>query len=186
MTETILIPLDGSEFSQAALPMVQRLFPAQTFDLLLLHVAPMPEGVTGRPPRPVAAENPQVLAFDSDREAEYTQHPIYASQAWEAAKAELIAELEPSARRLRQAGYQVRLEVRFGEPAQEIADLVEEESVALVAMATHGRSGLSRLVLGSVAEKVLRSLRVPVLMLRPVREGTAEPLPISILSDPQL
>lgn len=183
MTETILIPLDGSDFSQAVLTNVQRLFPAAVFDLLLLRVAPMPEGVMGRPPRPVAAENPQVLAFDSDREAEYTQHPIYASQAWEAAKAELKRELEPAARKLRQAGYQVRLTVRFGEPAQEIADLVEEESVALVAMATHGRSGLSRLVLGSVAEKVLRSLRVPVLMVRPIREGASEPLPISALAE---
>ncbi|MBS3965939.1 MAG: universal stress protein [Truepera sp.] len=183
MTETILIPLDGSDFSRAVLPLVQHLFPAQTFDLLLLRVGPVPEGVTGRPPRPVVAENPQVLTFDSDREAEYARHPIYANQAWEAAKAELKAELEPSARKLRQAGYQVRLEVRFGEPAQEIADLVEEESVALVALATHGRSGLSRLVLGSVAEKVLRSLRVPVLMVRPAREGAAEPLPISTLAD---
>jgi len=37
--------------------------------------------------------------------------------------------------------------------------------------------------LGSVAEKVLRSLRVPVLMVRPAREGAAEPLPISTLAD---
>lgn len=183
MTETILIPLDGSDFSRAVLPTVQRLFPADRFDLLLLRVAPEPEGVTGRPPRPVVAESAQLLAFESDREAEYAQHPIYATQAWEAAKAELRVELEPTARQLRQAGYQVRTEVRFGEPAQEIADLVEEEPVALVAMATHGRTGLMRLVLGSVAEKVLRSLRVPVLMVRPSREGAFEPLPISTLAE---
>jgi hypothetical protein len=87
------------------------------------------------------------------------QHPIYQSQAWVSTREEVLDALDDDVRRLAEAGYEVALVVRFGDPAQELADLVDEEGVDAVVIATHGRSGLSRAVLGSVAERLLRMVR---------------------------
>ena len=67
--------------------------------------------------------------------------------------------------------------VRSGSPAEEIKRFAEEESVDLIAMATHGRTGLQHVLLGSVAEKVVRLSSVPVLTIKP------RPLRDSILND---
>ncbi len=60
----------------------------------------------------------------------------------------------------------VRARVLLGDPAAELARFVEEEGCDLLVVGTHGRTGLSRLVLGSVAERVLRRAPVPVLVVR--------------------
>jgi nucleotide-binding universal stress UspA family protein len=57
--------------------------------------------------------------------------------------------------------------VRSGSPAEEIRRFAEEEAVDLIAMATHGRTGLQHILLGSVAEKVVRLSRIPVLTIKP-------------------
>ena len=72
---------------------------------------------------------------------------------------------------LREAGHQltglpVEYAVRFGEPAEEILEEARESGVDLVVMATHGRSGVARLMLGSVAEGVLRRSEVPLVLVR--------------------
>jgi nucleotide-binding universal stress UspA family protein len=71
-------------------------------------------------------------------------------------------------------GEGARMLVRRGEPAAEIAWAVGEEGADLVAMATHGRNGLARAFLGSVAERVLAVSPVPVLLLRPGGEPKHE------------
>jgi len=60
----------------------------------------------------------------------------------------------------------VRTFVRTGSPYQEIVDLATDERADLVAMGTHGRSGMSRLLLGSVADRVIRLAPCPVLTVR--------------------
>jgi nucleotide-binding universal stress UspA family protein len=60
----------------------------------------------------------------------------------------------------------IRVVLREGDAATEILDVIEELSPRLVVMGTHGRRGLSRLVLGSVAEKVIRKSTVPVMTIR--------------------
>ncbi|MEZ4614105.1 MAG: universal stress protein [Caldilineaceae bacterium] len=100
----------------------------------------------------------------------YTPHQerqwAMATQESETFRAELQGDLENEAERLREQGYRVSTEVHFGEPAQRIIDFVNDMNINVVAMATHGRTGLGRLVLGSVAEKVLRGVAVPVLLWR--------------------
>ena len=61
-------------------------------------------------------------------------------------------------------------EIRHGDPASEILKAADERSIDLVAMSTHGRSGPSRWVLGSVTEKVLRGSAVPILVARRKKE----------------
>ena len=69
--------------------------------------------------------------------------------------------------RLEQQGVRVKAEARVGPPAGVILDVAEERDVTLIAMATHGRTGLKRALFGSVAEHVLRKSPVPVLAVRP-------------------
>lgn len=69
--------------------------------------------------------------------------------------------------RLAADGIRVRSIARLGAAAETILQVAEEEKATLVAMATHGHSGVARLVFGSVAERVLRKSPLPVLVIRP-------------------
>ncbi len=73
--------------------------------------------------------------------------------------------LEEQAKRLRNQGMVIETAVRLGNPAEAILEESLERQVGLVVMSTHGRSGLTRWALGSVAERVARSAPVPVLLL---------------------
>jgi nucleotide-binding universal stress UspA family protein len=64
--------------------------------------------------------------------------------------------------------------VEMGVPAQRILETATAEQVDLIVMATHGRTGLSHLVLGSVAERVVRLAPCPVLTIRPPGEGSVD------------
>jgi nucleotide-binding universal stress UspA family protein len=86
-------------------------------------------------------------------------------------------ELRTDLLKLQQAGYTASTAIRFGEPAREILNLIIEEKVDLVAMTSHGRTGLSRLMFGSVTEEILREAPAPVLVLRP-KAFPGEPLDI--------
>jgi hypothetical protein len=70
--------------------------------------------------------------------------------------------LEAVRQRLERRGLRARVLVRSGDPAEEILACVRAERVGLIAMSTHGRSGLRRALFGSVAEGVLRRARVPI------------------------
>ena len=65
--------------------------------------------------------------------------------------------------------------IRRGRPADEILAAAQEGGVDLIAMATHGRTGLGRLLFGSVAEAVLRRAPVPVFMIREPHTVEAAP-----------
>jgi nucleotide-binding universal stress UspA family protein len=73
--------------------------------------------------------------------------------------------------RLHQAGISVDPLMKQGDPAAQILETSRETDADLIAMTTHGHSGLSRWVLGSVAEKVLRASRVPVLVVRTAKRS---------------
>jgi nucleotide-binding universal stress UspA family protein len=63
--------------------------------------------------------------------------------------------------------------VRVGAPVDVIAGYAEETDAGLIAMATHGRTGLGRLLMGSVAERVLRSVRIPMLLWKPLAAASS-------------
>jgi nucleotide-binding universal stress UspA family protein len=67
---------------------------------------------------------------------------------------------------LRQRGIKARWRVQVGVPFEEIVSIAEEERVDMIVMGTHGRSGLNRALLGSVAERVIRLAPCPVLTVR--------------------
>jgi nucleotide-binding universal stress UspA family protein len=170
----ILLPLDGSDFGRMAFRTVGRLFDPESTHLTIAHVAPVPDGVAGPLPPPSIISGWSDSVLMPWRERAQFQHPVYQSQAWVSTREEVIDAFDDDVKRLAEAGYDVSLAVRFGDPAQELADLVDEEGVAAVVIATHGRSGLSRAVLGSVAERLLRMVVVPVIMVRPHDVGIEE------------
>jgi nucleotide-binding universal stress UspA family protein len=161
----VLIPLDGSDFSRQILPHVSRFFPVSQCELVLVRVAPHPSGNVGLPPR---ASEAGVPMYESERDVLANAHPVYASQEIESTMATLKNELHVEAVRLEEAGYRVTSNIRFGDPAKEIADAADEADADMIAMTTHGRSGLNRLIFGSVAEKVMRNAKIPVMVARPV------------------
>jgi nucleotide-binding universal stress UspA family protein len=75
--------------------------------------------------------------------------------------------LSEVAERLRQAGTPAEWQVRVGLPAREIAATADELNAGLIVMATNGRTGLRRVILGSVAERVLNTAQRPLLLVRP-------------------
>jgi nucleotide-binding universal stress UspA family protein len=141
----ILVPLDGSEASEEVLPIVSCLAGPFDFEVLLLHVV---EATQSLPGSPAGAKG----GHDSETEAGYL--------------ARVAAPLEAR-------GLRVSTTVRAGLPAEVIPAVTTETKCGLVAMSTHGRSGLGRLFLGSVAERVLRSVSVPMLLWKPPA-GTRE------------
>lgn len=139
----VLIPLDDSVFSLNVLPHVTRLLEPDKTDLYLLHVEPSPESIT------------------------VDEHVVvYADQAAASVRANSMDTLRPFVRSLEELGFRVTPGVTFGDPATEIERYAEEKEVDLIAMTTHGRTGLSRLWHGSVAQEVMSKIEVPILLYK--------------------
>jgi nucleotide-binding universal stress UspA family protein len=148
----ILVPLDGSPTAEAALPTAVELARENPGATLVL----------------VRAAEAEPLALGDSVSAQ-----VYAVRDAE-------EYLDAVARRLTGQGLTITTSVWYGPPATSIVEAAAAGKVDLIVMNSHGRSGLNRLVLGSVAEHVLRGTHTPVLLLRapeaPVEApaGTAE------------
>jgi nucleotide-binding universal stress UspA family protein len=161
----VLIPLDGSEFSRQVVHVVRDYFKPQEAELVLLRVAlPLVIPMERVPAAHAALMTRSYETYSREDEQSYQ----WTAQEQEVYLTQLQEELQAEATHLRKAAYQVATEVLFGDPAQRISDYVKEAKIDLVAMTTHGRTGWGRFVLGSVAESVLRTVNVPVLLLRTV------------------
>jgi nucleotide-binding universal stress UspA family protein len=169
-THKVLIPLDGSEFSRQILPQVRRFLSPHDNELILFRVASPPQGLINKPTQPAAAEWPLPM-HASHQDAKLAKHPIYASQVQDSLVATLENEYRSDVLYLEEAGYTVRVAVRFGDPVQEILGFIREQDVDLVALTSHGRTGLSRFIFGSVAEGVLHKASVPVMLVRPIEHA---------------
>lgn len=169
----ILIPLNISEISPEILPVVRRLFDTAEVELILL-------GVTQRPGSYVAAD-----ACIPD--APHTAYTIPCTDdEWKIYRQKFEVDLKHLAETLRQEGYRVHTLVRIGDPVEQIVATVEKGAYDLLAMATRGRTGLTRLVLGSVAESVLRQVTIPMLLIRPAPETMAKAKKITRLAEPYI
>lgn len=176
---TVLVPLDGSLLSRESVGHICRLLDPECSEVTVLRVAAPPTGILAEPARVLPVNGWGLPEYTSEQQLALSQHPIYPIQAEASIEAELEAELLHDAQCLVDSGFVVHAVVRFGEPAEEIVAYAEETNVDLIAMATHGRTGLKRLMLGSVAERVLLSSPVPLLLVRPFaqRGTTKEQIP---------
>ncbi|HOG16531.1 MAG: Universal stress protein F [Syntrophaceae bacterium PtaU1.Bin231] len=143
MYEKVMVPLDGSPLAECVLDHVKPLAAiGQINELLLL-------GVVEAPPD-WAKEGPD---FDAFQDSGIEERKTYLSKI----KNDLA----------RDGISNVSVQVLVGKPADLITESAEKEGAVLIALATHGRTGLGKWMLGSVAYKVMRYSQVPVFMVRP-------------------
>ncbi len=152
MSERILMPLDGSETGEAALGyvkgLISRLAPEETVEITLLHVI-------------TAVDHNIPYQGGGMVSIPYTDEELAAF------KDKAGAYLERISKTLQNSKTTVVCKVSVNENAAEaIIEAEKEVGADLVAMATHGRGGISRFALGSVADKVMRGGAAPVLMIR--------------------
>lgn len=133
----IVVPVDFSEEADRAMDYALRIA-ERAEQVCAIHVAP-----------PLVVFEPTVYEIISDSE-----------------RAQRLA--ESLKKRYADAKYSgVRFQVRFGDPGQKIVAYASEIKAGLIVMPSHGRTGISRLLIGSVAERVVRMAGCPVLILRP-------------------
>jgi nucleotide-binding universal stress UspA family protein len=145
MAKRILVPLDQSPTAEAVIPLVADAARGGGATVRLLHVSPVPGPVVAKDGRVVAYADQEMARLEADG-LDYLR----------AAEAPL-------------AGVPVECVVRFGEPADEILHEAEAFGADLIAVTTTGRSGISRVALGSVAEAVFRRAAVAVVLFHPGR-----------------
>jgi nucleotide-binding universal stress UspA family protein len=75
--------------------------------------------------------------------------------------------LNKKAKSLKEIGIDTECVVIFGDPGRAIVDYAEKSDIDLIAIATHSRSGINRMIFGSVAEYVIRNSKLPILLIRP-------------------
>lgn len=150
MKEKILVPLDGSKVGEAALPFVETLvtkfLPEPKVEVILMQV--------------LSSLSHYVVAGEATARVPYTELEI---QQMEKAAA---AYLRKAGKPLRDRGARTKVRVVTGSAAEEIIKAADELDVDFIAMSSRGRSGLSRMAFGSVADKVVRGGGKPVLVVK--------------------
>jgi len=144
---SILWPSDGSEPSYKALDAaieLARKFKARLYALQVVHQVPT---VTGAGFAPVAIQGFDVPLYEQElmKTAEKELHQTVSDKVPE--------EIEVTAR------------VKIGIPAETITDFAKDNNISMIVMATHGRTGISHFMLGSVAEKTIRQSTIPTLII---------------------
>ncbi len=138
MIRTVLVPLDGSERSESVLPYAEQIAGRTGSELVLLTAVYLSSAWGGWPVR-------------EDLGKETVTAQTY---------------LESKRDQLRSMGLYVKTVMAYQPEAESILNAAADEDADLIAMSTHGRSGISRWVLGSVADKVLHSTHRPLLLVR--------------------
>jgi nucleotide-binding universal stress UspA family protein len=147
----LLVALDGSPFAEAALPAAAQLAVDISAELELVRVVERPRDVT-------TDRDGFVVAYVDERERTLRER---GGQYLERLR-QYVAERWPR--------LTVHTSVRQGDPAAELAAAAAFADAALIVMATHGRTGLERSVVGSVAGRVLERGTAPVVFVRPISD----------------
>ena len=148
MFEKILVPLDGSPLAQAILPYAMVVAKGFHSRVILFHVA------------------------ETALDHEAPELKTYADETMERIRPLAEDYLARAANDFRGEGIDVETKVVKGRAAAQIVEQAEHEDVDLIAMSTHGRSGLARLMMGSAIDKILRACEQPILLVRPRDEAT--------------
>ena len=149
MYRRALVPLDGSMIAEAIVPFILEIAGPLDIDVALLRV------VVPAPPLVFEGSSPAVV---DDIDKLRTEAEEY---------------LASIAAALRAQGVRVTIHVRVGDAVSQILAGALEVEADLIAMTTHGRGGLGRLMFGSIAEAVLRQAEVPVFLLRQTKAQVA-------------
>jgi len=144
--QTIVVPLDASPFAEQALDQAYELASAMNATLHLVSIVPPPHVL----PLPIHKEKEPHSLLRALHQTELERRTHY---------------LEQKAEHFREQGLLVQTDVATGHPAEEILRFSTQHQHMLLVMTTHGRTGLRRLLLGSVAMKVVQGAHVPILLV---------------------
>ncbi len=142
----VMAPLDGSPLAEGALPYVEAMASAMDLEIMLVRVVK-----AGGVYSTYSDGNPYVGSRELERQMEDTAKDY----------------LRTVAERLRSKGLRVEWKLLRGAPAAAIVELAQETPQDIIALASHGRSGITRWIAGSVAEAVIRASGGPVLVIPP-------------------
>ncbi len=152
MYSKVIVPLDGSDLAEQALPYAELVAGSLSVPLELVQAYDvLPSNVLG------------------------SRSPRIADQLQMGARERAEASLAPARQRLEAAGFAVNIATQRGQPADVIVVQAGTDPGALVVMCTHGRGGISRWVMGSVTDKVLHIVPNPMLIVRATVTGPASP-----------
>ncbi len=154
-TRTIVAPLDGSELAESVLPQLETLSGLGARDQVTVAMLRVCE-----PPAMPTYYTPEL----SEVPLSWGQYAQQETNRCKQSSTDYLANLEG---RYKAAGVNIRSEVVVGKASDEVINFVKRNPYTIVVMATHGRSGLSRLVYGSVAASVLVGVTNPILMVKP-------------------
>jgi nucleotide-binding universal stress UspA family protein len=161
MFKRILVPLDGSARAEQALPVAARLARAPGGSIVLMRVAKLPMDYGGG----------------------FTQTPLLTEQIIETELDDVDEYLKTIATSDTLTGITIKTEAMFGQPLQDLLGVAETRRADIIVMCSHGRTGLKRWALGSVAQGLAHQCPVPLLVLREggrisalSREETTHPL----------
>ena len=146
MYQKIMVPLDGSELAECVLPHVEAIaMGCEVKDVIFVRAVEPLQLRSGSEWLPTPEEQKRIESTHRSDAQDYLHQLVD---------------------RLKYDGADLQSEVITGKAAESLADYAEKNGVDLIVIATHGRSGISRWVWGSVAGRILRSACVPVLMVR--------------------
>jgi nucleotide-binding universal stress UspA family protein len=145
MSKKIIVPLDGSKLSERALNQAETFAKALQAEVILIRVIENPLAST---PEAGPAVEKMVAGETMDQASSYLNGIVSS---------------------LKEKGIKGRAIVEEGPPYSAILKVAHKEDVDLIVMSTHGRTGMSKVVLGSVAEKVLYATKRPVTLVKPER-----------------
>ena len=153
MYTKIMVPLDGSELAECVLPHVEAFISGcQVKTIVFVRVID---------PTPMAVRGSYVTSKEDLEKIEASTKRVEEERKSAAAEylKQVVSQLKPD-------GVELKTEVIVGKVADSLVDYTGENDIDLILIATHGRSGVSRWVRGSIADRVLRASEVPVLMVR--------------------
>lgn len=153
MYTSIMVPLDGSELAECVLPHVEGFITACQVKSIVLVSVVEPAPARFDDTASISASSRELLAENIRRIEEKRRSAAF----------DYLNSVE---RRLKHEGVKITAEVIVGRVAESLADYTETKGIDLIIIATHGLSGISRWVRGSIADRVLRFSPVPVLMIR--------------------
>ena len=150
MYKKIMIPLDGSNLAECVLAHVETIARAKGVETVVF----------------VSVFEP-LEATSLRGHAEYSLGEDKIKQVDARGKKFIESYLDNLVSELDYGNVKIQKEVLVGNAAEQLIEYARKNNIDLIIMATHGRSGVSRWVMGSVADRLLRALSVPVLMVRP-------------------
>lgn len=144
MSQIYVVPVDGSEQALLALDVALSLAKATNGRLVLAHI--------------IDSAKAARLSFGD---------PALVDGCYDALRADGAFYLDQAVQRAKLAGAHPETITAYGDPSTEIVKIAAQKCAAMIVMGTHGRTGLTHLLLGSVAEGVMRHATVPVVVVPP-------------------